>query len=155
MAHLFKQMYECEIDFDALTVEKLIDFVFTEMVYRKIQQLEEEAAQAKQDEDYGRLWPRFRKRIEALDDEERWIYYAERALDLLDHDVMWKGVVEACKILKYPEPSGIHRDYFEALFDMTCFAWFQRYSEFERTTFIHNLIDYILCVCKLKYNYTV
>ena len=115
-------MYECEIDFDALTVEKLIDFVFTEMVYRKIQQLEEEAAQAKQDEVYGKLWPRFRKRIEALDDEERWIYYAERALDLLDHDVMWKGVVEACKILKYPEPSEIHRGYFEALFDMTCFA---------------------------------
>ena len=43
-------MYECEIDFDALTVEKLIDFVFTEMVYRNIQQLEEEAAQAKQDQ---------------------------------------------------------------------------------------------------------
>ena len=155
MAHLFKQMYECEIDFDALTVEKLIDFVFTEMVYRKIHQLEEEAAQAKQDEDYGRPWTRFRKRIEALDDEERWICYAERALDLLDHDVMWKGVVEACKILKYPEPSAIHRDYFEALFDMTCFAWFQRYSELERTTFINNLIDYVLCVCKLKYNYTV
>ena len=148
-------MYECEIDFDALTVEKLIDFVFTEMVYHKIQQLEEEAAQAKQDEVYGSLWPRFRKRIEALDDEERWIYYADRALDLLDHDVMRKAVVEACKILKYPEPSRIHRDYFEALFDMTCFAWFQRYSEFERTTFINNLIDYVLCVCKLKYNYTV
>ena len=48
-------MYECEIDFDAL---KLIDFMFTEMVNRKIQQLEEEAAQAKQDEVYGRLWPR-------------------------------------------------------------------------------------------------
>ena len=59
MAHLFKQMYECEIDFDALTVEKLIDFVFTEIVYRKIQQLEEEAAQAKQDEDYGRPWHGF------------------------------------------------------------------------------------------------
>ena len=37
-------MYECEFDFDALTVEELIDFVFTEMVYRNIQQLEEEAA---------------------------------------------------------------------------------------------------------------
>ena len=35
MAHLFKQMYVNEIDFDALTVEKLIDLVFTEMVYRK------------------------------------------------------------------------------------------------------------------------
>ena len=43
-------MYEGEIDFNALTVEKLIDFVFTEMVpvYRKVQQLEE-VAQAKQD----------------------------------------------------------------------------------------------------------
>ena len=117
--------------------------------------MEEKAAQAKQDEVHGSLWTRFRKRIEALDDEERWIYYAERALELLDHGVMWKGVVEACKILKYPEPSGIHGDYFEALFDMTCFAWFQRYSEFERTTFTNNLIDYVLCVCKLKYNYTV
>ena len=124
------------------------------MVYCKIQQLEE-VAQAKQDQGDGSLWTRFRKCIEALDDEECWIYYAERALDLLDHDVMWKGVVEACKILEYPEPSGIHRDYFEALFDMTCFACFQRYSEFKRTTFINNLIDYVLCMCKLKYNYTV
>ena len=38
MAHLFKQMYVDEIDLEALTVEKLIDLVFTEMVHRKIQQ---------------------------------------------------------------------------------------------------------------------
>ena len=50
-----------------------------------------------------------------LDDEERWIRYAERALELLNHDVMWQGIIEACKILKYPELSEIHRDYFEAL----------------------------------------
>ena len=32
MAHLFKQMYVDDVDdFDALTVEKLIDLVFTEM----------------------------------------------------------------------------------------------------------------------------
>ena len=48
MAHLFRQIYVDEIDFEALTVEKVIDLVFTEMVYRKIQQLEEET-QAKQD----------------------------------------------------------------------------------------------------------
>ena len=51
--HLFKQMYEGEIDFDALTVEKLIDLVFTEMVYRKIQQLEEETL-AKREQTDGR-----------------------------------------------------------------------------------------------------
>ena len=105
MAHLFKQIYECEIDFDALTVEKLIDFVFTEMVYRKIQQLEE-AAQVKQDQVDGSLWTRFRKRIEVLDDEERSINYAERALELLNDGVMSKGVVEACNILKYLNRQG-------------------------------------------------
>ena len=41
MAHLFKQMFVNDIDFEAMTIEKLIDLVFTEMVYRKIQQLEE------------------------------------------------------------------------------------------------------------------
>ena len=52
MAHLFKQMYVDEIDFDALTVEKLIDLVFTEIIYRKIQQLEEETL-AKRDQTDG------------------------------------------------------------------------------------------------------
>ena len=52
MAHLFKQMYEDEIDFDALTVEKLVDLVFTEMAYRKIQQFQEETL-AKRDQTDG------------------------------------------------------------------------------------------------------
>ena len=114
-------MYVDEIDFDALTVEKLIDLVFTEMVYRKIQQLEEETL-AKGDQSDGNQWTRFRECFKMLDNEERWISYAERALELLNHDVMWRGVVEACKILKYAEPSAIHRDYFETLFDMSCFV---------------------------------
>ena len=78
MAHLFKQMYVDEIDFDALTVEKLIDLVFTEMVYRKIQQLEEETL-AKRDQTDGNQWTRFRECFKMLDNEERWISYAERA----------------------------------------------------------------------------
>ena len=40
MADLFKQMYVNGIDFEAMTIEKLMDLVFTEMVYRKIQQLD-------------------------------------------------------------------------------------------------------------------
>ena len=61
---------------------------------------------------------RFKKCSEVLDHEERWITYAEQALSLLNHEVMWQGIVEACKILKYPEPSATHRDYFETLFDI-------------------------------------
>ena len=93
MAHLLKQMYVDEIDFDALTVEKLIDLVFTEMVYRKIQQLEEETL-AKRDQIDSNQWTRFRECFKMLDNEERWISYAERALKLLNHDVMWRGVVK-------------------------------------------------------------
>ena len=114
MALLFKQMYVDEIDIEVMTVEKLIELVFTEMVYRKMKQLEE-ATLCKQDEADGNQWTWLRKCIEVLDDEERWIRYAERALELLNNDVMWQGIVEACKILKYPELSEIHRDYFEAL----------------------------------------
>ena len=159
MAHLFRQIYVDELDFEALTVEKVIDLVFTEMVYRKIQQLEKETqakqqlekeTQAKQDLTDRSRW---RKSVQVLDDEERWIRHTERGLALLNHDVIWQGVVEACKILKFPEPSSAtRREYFEALFDVSCFVWFQIYSDFERTAFINNLIDYVFCVCKLKYN---
>ena len=62
-----------------------------------------------------------------------------------------KGV-GVCKILKYPEPSVSHREYFESLFDMSCFVWFQIYSESERT--IHNLLDYVVCV-QIKSNMSV
>ena len=138
---MFKQMYAVnEIDFENLTVD-----------YRKIQQLEE-AAQTKHDQVDGNQWTRFRKYVEVLDGEERWINYAERALPLLNHELMWQGIVEAYKILKYPEPSETHRDYFEELFDMSCFVWFQLYSETERTLSINKLIDHIIWVCKLKYN---
>ena len=104
LAHLFKQMYVDEIDFDTLTIEKLIDLVFTEMVYCKIQQLDEETL-AKRDQTDGNQWTRFRECFKMVDNEEQWISYAERALELFNHDVMGRGVVEACKILKYPEPS--------------------------------------------------
>ena len=127
----------------AVTIEKIVDLVFTEMIHDKMQQLEK-GELAKQDQTNGS-----QKCSEVLDHEERWITYAEHALSLLNHEVMWLGIVEVCKILKYPEPSAMHRDYFEILFDMSCFIWFQIYSESKRTECISNLIDY--CVCKLKF----
>jgi hypothetical protein len=111
--------------------EKLTDFVFTEIVYRQIQKLEEET-RVSQDEIDGNQWSRFGQRVEGLDEEERWMNYAEQALAMLNQ-----------------------RDYFETLFDMSCFVWHQIYSEFERTVPLHNLMDYISCVCKLKYKSTI
>ena len=103
---------------------------------------------------HGNQWTKFRKRFEVLDEEERWILYAEHALKLLNRDVMWQGIIETCKILKYLELSEIHKDNFEALFNMSRFLWFQMFSKTKRilSMSINNLIDYIICVCKLKYN---
>ena len=78
--------------------------MFTEMVYRKMQQLEE-ATLSKKAEPYENQWTKFGKRFEVLDEEERWIRY-----DMLNYDVIWQGNIEACKILKYPELSEIHSD---------------------------------------------
>ena len=66
MAHLFKQLYENDIDFEAMTVEKLIGLVFTE-----IYQLEE-ATLSKKDEIDGNQWTKFRKRFEVLEEEKCW-----------------------------------------------------------------------------------
>jgi hypothetical protein len=123
------------------------------MIYRKIQKLEEETG--KQDQIDGNQWTRFRERSEVDDDEERWMNYAERALSLLNHELVWQGIVGVCKILKYPEPSASHREYFESLFEFSCFVWFQIYSESERTVSIDNLLDYVVCVYKLKCNMTM
>ena len=72
------------------------------------------------------FWTKFRKRLELLDEEDRWIRYAKHALELFNHDLMWQGIIEGCKILKYPELSEIHRDCIEALFDMLYFVWLQQ-----------------------------
>ena len=49
MAHLLRQMYVDEIDFEAVTIEKIVDLVFTEMIHDKMRQLEKEEL-AKQDQ---------------------------------------------------------------------------------------------------------
>ena len=95
MAHLLRQMYVDEIDFEAVTIEKIVDLVFTEMIHDKMQQLEKEEL-AKQDQTDGNHRSRFKKCSEVLDPEERWI-----------------------------------------------------------TECISNHIDYIICVCKLKFTSTV
>ena len=72
MARLLRQMYVDEIDFEAVTVEKIVDLVFTEMIHDKMQQLEKEEL-AKQDQTDGNHRSRFKKCSEVLDHEERWI----------------------------------------------------------------------------------
>ena len=47
MAHLLRQMYVDEIDFEAVTIEKIVDLVFTETIHDKMHQLEKEEHKTK------------------------------------------------------------------------------------------------------------
>ena len=150
MAHLFREMYVDELDFESLSFETIIDLVFTEMVYRQIRMLHQEI-NSDLDETDGNMLRKCRQSIDVSEDRKCWIEYGEQALSLMNREVIWQGVKEACKALQYPEPSSRHRQYFDSLFDLSCFVWFLIYSEHERTVSIENLLDYVICICKLKF----
>ena len=152
MAHLFKQMYVDEVDFqETLSYDQLIGLVFTEFVHRQMQQLEElETACVKTEVVYS-SWTAMREHCEITDEDDRWLTYADKAISMVDRDDIWRGILEAFKILKYPIPSSDCKCYFLTLFNLSWLAWSRMYCETERTTDINNLMDYVICVCKLKY----
>ena len=97
------------------------------------------------------VWRSWRELCKISDEDERWLNYADRAIETIDADDIWQGIVEGCKILKYPEPSAGYRCYFDSLFNFGWFMWSKMYLETERTASINHLIDHLTCVCKLKY----
>ena len=92
-----------------------------------------------------------REHCEITDEDDRWLTYADKAISMVDRDDIWRGILEAFKILKYPIPSSDCKCYFLTLFNLSWLAWSRMYCETERTTDINNLMDYVICVCKLKY----
>ena len=140
-------MYVDEIDQESLTLEWLINLIFTEFVHRQIQQLEKQGTCEKTNSD---LWTNFRECCRASNEDERWLNYADKAISMIDRGDMWQGILEACKVLKYPKPSIACRHYFETLFNLAWFMWPEMYSETERTVSINNSIGYVMCICQLK-----
>ena len=99
MAHLFKQTYCDEVDFEKLPMDKLINLVFTEFLLVKMRHVEEhEICEQLTDHDSGTGY--CRKRTD--EDEDLWILYANKAICRIDRPNIWRAFRHACKILKYP-----------------------------------------------------
>ena len=147
MAHPFKEIYVDELDFESITYEQLIELVFTEFVHSQIRQLEE------LDRTDGASFPSIIEDL-LMDDSERWALYGDKALSMIDPEGLWNAVLEACKVLAYPLPSsdGYYRKYFERLYNLSSIMWAKIYKETEKTRSILNLLDYVLCIYKLKYD---
>ena len=95
-------------------------------------------------------WTKMREICGITDEDDRCVTYADKAISMIDRDDIW-GVLEASKVLKYLNPSSEGKRYFLTLFKLSWIAWSRIYSETERTMSINNLMDYVICVCKLKY----
>ena len=116
-----------------------------------MQQLEElETACVKTEIAYS-PWTATREHCEITDEDDRWLTYADKVISMVDRDDIWRGILEAFKILKYPTPSSDCKRYFLTLFNLSWITWSRIYSETKRTISINNLMDYVICVCKLKY----
>ena len=76
MAHLLRQIYVDEIDFEAVTIEKIVDLVFTEMIMIKCNNLKKRNSQNKTK--LMVIIGQSLKCSEVLDHEERWITYHDR-----------------------------------------------------------------------------
>ena len=138
MAHLFKQMYVDEVDFrETISYDQLIGLVFTEFVHRQMQQFEElETACVKTEIGHG-PWTKMRGHCEITDEDDRWMSYAGKAMSMIDRDDIWRGILEAFKILKYPNPSSECKCYFVNLLGLPWMAWNNFYEGFTRYQQIH------------------
>lgn len=152
MAHLFRQIYVDEVDFEEITPTEVIEAIFTEFVHRQMKELRElQNCQRETD-----VWKTCRDCREVLVDEELWWNLADKAIDMIDREYIWQAIVEAFKILKYPEPSAECRGIFEQLYSLSCLGLYSIYEQRNGARpSLEYLIDYVICVCKLKYQLTV
>ena len=139
MAHLFKHMYVDEVDF-----RETLAYVTDATVGRAGDSMFKDGN-----------WPWSLDKVEGTLWDHWWRWSAVDLCRQSDFDY-WSwwylaGILEAFKILKYPNPSSEGKRYFATLFNLSWLARSRIYSETERTTNINNLMDYVICVCKLKY----
>ena len=152
MAHLFEMMYGA-FDLDGITVEDLIDIVFTYVLDRNISELERQECRNKSCRASERSLREAMKSQYVGDDQRiRWMNYADKALNGIPPDAMWSVIEMACRVLSLPSHLDKHRAYFDSLFDMSWMVWMKIFNRIENSARIERLTDYITCVFKLKFS---
>ena len=133
MAHLFKQMYCDEVDYERMNNIQIIDLVFTEFLHKKICELSERRNYiVSKMNDLSLTTQR-----EIKQSEKRWLEYGYEALSEIDCENIWLGILECCRILRLPNPTVAQRRYFESLFILSGEIWSGMYSDTARTTVLN------------------
>ena len=66
---------------------------------------------------------------------------------------MWKLILEALKIIHYKDSAVKFDSIYEQTLKLSYIDLHAKYSTIEKTNTFKNLIDYLLCIYKLKYKH--
>ena len=61
-------------------------------------------------------WSNYRDCCETFSDEDLWFNLAGKAMEMIDREQISQAIVEAFKVLKYPEPSVEYQNTLEQLY---------------------------------------
>ena len=86
----------------------------------------------------------------------RWWSLANQARNHIDKEQAWKLILEAFKLLLNCQDPPIHcRRIFEQAFKRSYLGLDRIYSDIHKTVTFVNLMDYIICIDKIKYKSSV
>ncbi len=119
MTHLFEQMYGNNASFEIITSYQVVDTFFVYSLHEKIEELEKHVEYEAFDKRGDVMWKDIKTECGIQDHEERWLRYADNALCMDTTDIVWSGIEEFCKLLKFPLSAHL-REYFNSLF---CISW--------------------------------
>ncbi len=72
---------------------------------------------------------------------------------LIKRQQLWRLIRdEVFQILNYEKPTNKHQKIYEQIFNLSYSELQTIYSNINRTVTFKNLIDYLTCVCKMKYS---
>ena len=103
MADLFKAMYSA-FDLEDITVDDLVDIVFTCLLYKRICELEKREGKSKSCRMcVNGLQTTIQRGVEQ--NEDRCMIYTDRAIRDIPKDGLWSVIQDTCCVLGLPKPS--------------------------------------------------
>ena len=143
MAHLFKQMYSDEV----ANIKRQFtprELITIELIRRKMEEIEKQKGN-----------PTYSTKKMATDERCRWWNLSDLAKNHIDQEQAWKLIIEAFKLLNSQDPHILCRRIFEQTFKLSYLGLHTIYSDIHKTVTFENLMDYIICIDKLRYKSSV
>ena len=120
------------------TPRELTAAITIELIRRKMEEIEKQKGN-----------PTYLTEKMVTDERRRWWNFSDQAENLIDKEPAWKLILEAFKLFNRQDPSIQYRRIFEQTFKLSLSDTI--YSDIHKTVTFENLMDYIICIDKVKY----